>query len=103
MIAYCPLEKTLSIISSKWKILIIRDLQVGERRFSELRRSLTGISQKMLTQSLKEMEKDGLIKRTVFAEVPPRVMYSLTKKGESLKAILESMADWGENYQKYVV
>lgn len=83
----------------KWKILIIRDLLTGKKRFGELRKSLTGISQKVLTNNLRDMEKSGLVHREVFAEVPPRVEYSLTNTGWSLQPILDSMVKWGNNYR----
>lgn len=83
----------------KWKILIIRDLLTGKKRFGELRKSLTGISQKVLTNNLRNMEKSGLVHREIFAEVPPRVEYSLTDTGWSLQPILDSMVKWGNNYR----
>ena len=96
----CPVETTLSLIGDKWKVFIIRDLLTGTKRFGELRKSLTGISQKVLTQHLRIMEENGLVNRKVFAEVPPRVEYSLTEIGFSLKAILDVMWQWGEEYKK---
>ena len=96
----CPVETTLSLMGDKWKILIIRDLLGGTKRFGELRKSLTGVSQKVLTQHLRIMEESGLINRKVFAEVPPRVEYSLTEVGRSLKTILDVMWQWGEEYKK---
>ena len=94
----CPVEITLKLIGSKWKLLILRNLvNSGVQRFSELARGINGISQKMLTQNLRQMESDGLLLRTVYAEVPPRVEYSLTEKGESLKPIIDAMHDWGMN------
>ena len=95
----CPVETTLLLIGDKWKVLIIRDLLTGTKRFGELRKSLTGISQKVLTQHLRAMEESGLVNREVFAEVPPRVEYSLTALGQSLKTILDVMWQWGETYQ----
>ena len=95
----CPVETTLSLMGDKWKILIIRDLLDGTKRFGELRKSLTGVSQKVLTQHLRIMEESGLVNRKVFAEVPPRVEYSLTDLGESLKSILDVMWQWGEEYK----
>lgn len=95
----CPVEITMGLIGDKWKILIIRDLLTGKKRFGELRKSLTGISQKVLTNNLRDMEKSGLIHREVFAEVPPRVEYSLTDTGWSLQPILDSMVKWGNNYR----
>lgn len=96
----CPVETTLTLISNKWKVLILRDLLPGTKRFGELRRSVTGISQKVLTAQLREMEADGLLTRTVYAEVPPRVEYALTELGQSLRPILDAMWVWGEEYQK---
>ena len=95
----CPVEITMSLIGDKWKILIIRDLLTGTKRFGELKKSLTGISQKVLTNNLRDMEKSGLVHREVFAEVPPRVEYSLTETGWSLNPILDSMVQWGNNYR----
>lgn len=95
----CPVETTLLLLSSKWSILILRDLFDGTKRFSELKRSLTGISQKVLTKNLREMEEKGLVHRKVYAEVPPRVEYSLTTIGLSLKPIIDCMNDWGTWYQ----
>ncbi len=95
----CPVETTLTLISSKWKILILRDLMPGTKRFGELKKSIGGVSQKVLTAQLREMETDGLVRRTVYPEVPPRVEYTLTALGRSLKPILDAMRDWGEAYQ----
>lgn len=96
----CPVEITLSLIQNKWKILILRDLLEGTKRFGEIKRSLKTISQKVLSENLHEMEKDKLITRKVFAEIPPKVEYSLTELGFSLKPILDSMFKWGEEYKK---
>lgn len=96
----CPVEITMDLIGDKWKILIIRDLLTGTKRFGELRKSLNGISQKVLTNNLRDMEKSNLVHREVFAEVPPRVEYSLTDTGWSLKPILDSMVQWGNNYRE---
>ena len=96
----CPVETTLLLIGDKWKVLIIRDLMEGTKRFNELMRSVTGISQKVLTSHLRAMEKAGLVNRKVFAEVPPRVEYSLTETGLSLKPILDSMVAWGMHYKE---
>lgn len=96
----CPVETTLMLISNKWKILIIRDLLTGTKRFGELKKSLETISQKVLTSNLRDMEQNGLIAREVFPEVPPRVEYSLTELGLSLKPILDAMYVWGENFKK---
>lgn len=95
----CPVETTLLLIGDKWKVLILRDLIEGTKRFGELRKSIGSISQKMLTQQLRDMEEDGLVERTVYAEVPPRVEYSLTEDGVSLKPILDSLWAWGEQYK----
>ncbi len=97
----CPVETTLVLISNRWKTLIIRDLLDGTRRFNELRRSVAGISQKVLTSNLREMEADGLVHREVFAEVPPRVEYSLTPLGESLRPVLDALAAWGTNFKRH--
>jgi DNA-binding HxlR family transcriptional regulator len=95
---YCPVEATLDLIGNKWKILILRELFVGKRRFGELYKAIAGITQKMLTQQLREMERDGILNRKLFAEVPPRVEYSLTRYGRSLKPILNAMHHWGTRY-----
>ncbi len=95
----CPVETTLTLINSKWAVLILRDLLPGKKRFGELRRSIGHVSQKVLTAQLREMETNGLVVRTVYAEVPPRVEYSLTPLGYSLKPILDAMWSWGEQYQ----
>jgi len=95
----CPVEISLTLMGDRWKMLIIRDLLTGTKRFGELRKSLTGISQKVLTQHLRIMEANGLVNREVFAEVPPRVEYSLTEVGRSLKSILDAMWLWGEEYK----
>ena len=97
----CPVEFAMCLISSKWKILIIRDLLNGTKRFGELQRTVAGISQKILTSNLKELESDGLINRKVYPVVPPKVEYSLTDLGLSLKPVLDSMIAWGnENRNK---
>lgn len=95
----CPIEITVNLISSKWKALILRDLMHGPKRFGELNKSIHGISQKMLTQQLREMENDMLINRNVFPEIPPKVEYSLTEVGLSLKPILNAMHEWGKLYK----
>jgi DNA-binding HxlR family transcriptional regulator len=94
----CPVEVTLSMISERWKVLIIRDLLEGTKRFGELKRSLEGISQKVLTANLRSMESAGLVNRKVYAEIPPRVEYSLTETGRSLEPVLDAMIDWGADY-----
>lgn len=95
----CPVETTLMLISDKWKVLILRDLLPGTKRFGELRRSVGGVSQKVLTAQLRQMEDSGLLTRTVYPEVPPRVEYTLTELGYSLKPILDAMRNWGEEYR----
>ncbi len=91
----CAVETTLGVISGRWKVLIIRELLVGVQRFNQLHRSLSGITQKMLTQQLRELEEDGIIYRQVYPQVPPKVEYSLTPLGESLHPVLEAMHEWG--------
>lgn len=95
----CPVATTVALIGSKWKLLIMRDLLARPWRFNELKKDLEGISQKVLTDSLRSMEADGIITRTVYPEVPPRVEYSLTELGKSLKPILDSMRAWCEAYK----
>ena len=95
----CLVETTLTLISDKWKVLILRDLMSGARRFGELKRSLGAVSQKVLTAQLRQMEDSGLLTRTVYPEVPPRVEYRLTDLGRSLKPVLDAMQSWGEAYQ----
>ena len=96
----CPVETTLTLISDKWKVLILRDLLPGTKRFGELRKSIGHVSQKVMTAQLRQMEQSGLVNRKVYAEVPPKVEYSLTDVGYSLKPILDAMWTWGEEYQK---
>ena len=98
----CPVETTLMLISDRWKVLIIRDLLDGTKRFGELKRSVGNISQKVLTANLRAMEKSGLLTRKVYPEVPPRVEYTLTETGYSLKPILDAMKEWGTNYKNSV-
>ncbi len=95
----CPVETTLTLISDKWKILIIRDLLPGAKRFGELRRSVGNVSQKVLTAQLRQMEGSGLLTRTVYPEVPPRVEYTLTELGHSLKPVIDAMWSWGEEHK----
>lgn len=95
----CPVATTINLIGNKWKLLIIRDLLSGTKRFGELRKSLNGISQRVLTENLRDLENDGLLNRKVFAEVPPRVEYSLNKTGLSLQPVIMSMAEWGTKYK----
>ncbi len=96
----CPVATTVQLIGNKWKLLIIRNLLDRSWRFNELHKSLDGISQKVLTDSLRQLEADGIITRTVYAEVPPRVEYALSDLGESMRPILDAMKDWGEGYKK---
>ena len=97
----CPVETTLSIIGNKWQVLILRDLNLhGTMRFKELQRSIGKISQKVLTSNLRAMEESGIVRREVFAEVPPRVEYSLTDTGKTLKPVLDAMWEWGEGYKE---
>ncbi len=98
----CPVETTLSLISDKWKILILRDLLTGTKRFGELKKSVTGISQKVLTSNLRQMEENALLTRKVYAEVPPRVEYTLTELGLSLKPVLSAMEVWGMDYKSKI-
>nr|WP_295949258.1 helix-turn-helix domain-containing protein [uncultured Agathobaculum sp.] len=95
----CPVETTLMLIGDKWKVLILRDLMPGTRRFGELKKSIGSVSQKVLTAQLRDMEANGLVHRKVYAEVPPRVEYSLTEVGRSLKPILDAMSTWGQGYK----
>lgn len=95
----CPVEITLMLMGDKWKVLIVRDLLTGTKRFGELKKSLNGISQKVLTQHLRAMEKNGLIHRKVYAHVPPKVEYTLTEDGQSLKQVHDAMLAWGSAYK----
>ena len=95
----CPVETTLMLIGDKWKVLILRDLIPGTKRFGELKKSIGNVSPKVLTAQLRDMEESGLVTRQVYAEVPPKVEYSLTELGKSLKPILDSMQEWGEGYK----
>ena len=95
----CPVETTLPLISDKWKVLILRDLMNGTLRFGELKKSIGHVTQKVLTAQLRQMEASGLLTRKVYAEVPPRVEYSLTELGRSLRPILDAMWAWGEAYK----
>ncbi|AUT04856.1 MarR family transcriptional regulator [Streptococcus parauberis] len=96
----CPVETTLSLIGDKWKILILRDLLKGTMRFGQLQKSIGKVSQKVLTSQLRDMEAHGLVHREAFAEIPPRVEYSLTETGLSLEPVIDSMLAWGQNYQE---
>ena len=95
----CPVETTLTLISNKWKVLILRDLLPGTKRFGQLKKSVGQVSQKVLTAQLREMEASGLLVRTIYPEVPPRVEYTLTELGYSLKPVLDAMGSWGAAYQ----
>ena len=95
----CPVETTLTLIGDKWKVLILRDLMPGTKRFGELKKSIGNVSQKVLTAQLRAMEESGLLTQTVYAEVPPRVEYTLTELGKSLKPILDALWNWGEEYK----
>ena len=96
----CPLETTLMLISDRWKVLIIRDLLEGTKRFGEIKKSVGKVSQKVLTANLRSMEDSGLLTRKVYAEVPPRVEYTLTETGYSLKPVLDAMVAWGTEYKQ---
>ncbi|MDR2397770.1 MAG: helix-turn-helix transcriptional regulator [Spirochaetaceae bacterium] len=96
----CPVEITLMMVGDRWKILIVRELLTGTKRFGQLKKGLTGISQKVLTDHLRIMAENGLVNRKVYAEVPPRVEYSLTALGQSLTTILDAMGQWGEEFKK---
>ena len=95
----CPVETTLMLIGDKWKVLILRDLMDGTKRFGELKKSIGSVSQKVLTAQLRDMEEKRLVERKAYAEVPPRVEYTLTETGYSLKPILDAMWAWGEQYK----
>lgn len=99
----CPVATTLMLIGNKWKIFIIQQLMDKPFRFSELRRAIPGISEKVLTDNLRALEKDGLITRTVFPEIPPHTEYALSDLGETMRPIIESMATWGTGYQNLVL
>lgn len=98
----CPVATTVQLIGSKWKLLILRDLLTGTKRYNELQKSLSGISQKVLTSSLKSMVNDGIVKRTDYNEVPPRVEYSLTELGESMTSVIRAMEEWGHYYKQHI-
>ena len=95
----CPVATTVALIGNKWKLLILRNLLVRPWRFNELHKSLDGISQKVLTDSLRQLEADGIVTRTVYPEVPPRVEYALSELGESMRPILDAMQAWGNSYK----
>ena len=98
-----PVDATLSFMSDKWKVLILRDLLTGTKRFGELKKSIGSISQKVLTSNLRAMEEDGLLKREVFAEVPPRVEYPHTDRGRSLEPVIDAMRVWGEAHRAELI
>ena len=95
----CPVETSLMLIGNNWKVLILRDLLPGTKRFGELKKSIGSVSQKVLTAQLRDMEESGLVNRKVYAQVPPKVEYSLTALGQSLEPVLDSMRNWGEGYK----
>ena len=95
----CPVATTVQLIGNKWKLLIIRNLLAGPQRFTEMKNSIPGLSQQVLTANLRALESDGLVEREVFAEIPPRVVYSLSGLGKTLKPILDAMSDWGIDYK----
>ena len=95
----CPVETTLLLMGDKWKVIIVRDLLTGTKRFGELKKCVGNITQKVLTQNLRTMEENGLVIRKVYAQVPPKVEYTLTDLGRSLQPILSSMYQWGEGYK----
>lgn len=97
----CPVETTFELMGDKWKVCIIRDLLTGTKRFGELKKSVKGISQKVLTTNLRSLEDDGILMRKVYKEVPPRVEYTLTDVGYSLMPVLNAMAGWGTDYKEY--
>lgn len=96
----CPVEYTAAIISNKWKIIILRELIDGTKRYNELTRNVVGISAKVLTQNLRDLEQDGIVARKVYPEVPPKVEYSLTNKGKDLKSVIDSMKEFGMKYKE---
>lgn len=97
----CPIETTLKMLGCKWKVLIIRELLDGTKRFGELKKSVVGITQKVLTSKLREMEELGLLERTIYPQIPPKVEYTLTDIGYSLRPVLESLKCWGKDYKRY--
>ena len=97
---FCPVATTVDLIGNKWKLLIMRELLTGTKRFNEMQKAISGISQKVLTENLRKMEEDGIIDRKVYAVVPPKVEYSLSELGDSLRPIIDSMSDWGTAYIK---
>ncbi len=97
----CSIETTLKMLGCKWKVLIIRELLTGTKRFGELKKAVTGITQKVLTSKLREMEELGLVERKIYPQIPPKVEYTLTDIGYSLRPVLESLKDWGKDYKRY--
>ena len=97
----CPIETTLKMLGCKWKVLIIRELLTGTKRFGELKKAVTGITQKVLTSKLREMQELGLLEREVYPQIPPKVEYTLTDIGYSLRPVLESLKGWGKDYKRY--
>lgn len=97
----CPIETTLKMLGCKWKVLIIRELLTGTKRFGELKKAVTGITQKVLTSKLREMEELGLLEREVYPQIPPKVEYTLTDIGYSLRPVLDSLKGWGKDYKRY--
>lgn len=97
-----PVEVTIRMVNCKWKILIIRELLNGTKRFGELKKSVTGITQKVLTAKLRELENDGILTREIYPQTPPKVEYTLTDVGYSLHTVLEAMKEWGKDYKKYL-
>lgn len=97
----CPIDTTLKMLGCRWKVLIIRELLNGTRRFGELKKAVTGITQKVLTAKLREMEELGLLERKVYPQIPPKVEYTLTDIGYSLRPVLESLKEWGKDYKRY--
>lgn len=97
----CPIEATIKMIGCNWKILIIRELLSGTKRFGELKKSVKGITQKVLTAKLREMEETGLVERTVYPQIPPKVEYTLTDVGYSLRPVIEALKEWGKDYKRY--
>lgn len=98
----CPIETTLKMTDSKWKVLIIRDLLSGTKRFGELKKSVSGITQKVLTAKLRELEEHGLVERKIYSQIPPKVEYTLTDVGYSLRPVIDSLQAWGKDYKKYI-
>lgn len=97
----CPIDTTLKMLGCRWKVLIIKELLDGTKRFGELKKSVTGITQKVLTSKLREMEELGLLERKIYPQIPPKVEYTLTDIGYSLRPVLESLKEWGKDYKRY--